>query len=213
MGFGGVEAEAREELACRSFARRFEKGEFIFHEGDPPDYFHVVAEGRVRVSSLTPSGKRFTAVVADRGNTLNAVVLFDAVPRFLSAQTMDEAIVLFTPRRDFLAVVMKYPQIAVDIIAILGRLVQSAYTRTMAMMEERAEQRIINVLYVLFKRFGESLNFTNKEIADLAGTTTETTIRTMRNFRESGLVESKWGLIRILDPARLEEQSAGFLWL
>ena len=108
---------------------------------------------------------------------------------------------------------MKYPKAAVNIIVILGRLVQSAYKRTMDMMEERAEQRIINILYVLFKRFGVTLKFTNKEIADLAGTTTETTIRTMRNFRESGLIESKWGLIRILDPDRLENESAGFLWI
>ena len=213
MGFEGVGTEAREELAQRSFGRRFEKGEFIFHEEDSPDYFHVVAEGRVRVSSMTPSGKRFTAVVADRGATLNAVVLFDAVPRFLSAQTLEEALVLFTPRQDFLDFVMKYPKVAVNIITVLGRLLQSGYKRTMDLMEERAEQRIINVLYVLFKRFGDTLKFTNKEIAELAETTTETTIRTMRHFRESGLIQSKWGVIRIVDPARLEKQSAGFLWM
>ena len=213
MGFEGVDPQAREELARRSFVRRFEKGEFVFHEEDPPDYFHIVAQGRVRVSSMTLSGKRFTAVVADRGSSLNAVVLFDAVPRFLSAQTMDEAVVLFTARQDFLDFVLKHPKVAVNIITILGRLLQSGYQRTMALMEERAEQRIINVLYVLFKRFGETLKFTNKEIAELAETTTETTIRTMRHFRESGLIQSKWGLIRILDPARLERQSAGILWI
>jgi len=87
--------------------------------------------------------------------------------------------------------------------------VHSAHERLMDMVGERAAQRILNVLNMLCSKFGTTLSFTSEELADLAGTTTETTIRVMSQLKKSGLVSSSRGKICILDEANLKHLSYG----
>ena len=209
LGFEGVGRKELEEIAGLAFARRFNRGEFIFYEGEPANHFHVVANGRVKVTKTSAEGRSFTAIVADRGDTLNAVVLFDNSPRFLSAQAMEDVLVMFVKAEDFIPFVFRHSVVAKNIITILGRIVESSYDRTIDMVGERVEQRLLNVLYMLFHKFGMILKFTNNELADLAGTTTETTIRVMIRLRELGIIDTRRWEIRILDHRRLEGLSRG----
>jgi len=197
------------EIAALAKSWHFVKGEFIFLEGDPPDYFYVVQEGRVKLFKASFSGKIFTAIVAHRADTLHAVVLFGGEPRWVSAQAIDEVSVLCVKRGDFLSFVAEHPSVLIKIIGILGEQVHSAHERLIDMVGERAAQRLLNVLNMLSSKFGTTLSFTSEELADLAGTTTETTIRVMSQLKKSGLVSSSRGKICILDEASLDRLSYG----
>lgn len=197
------------EIADLARLRHFAKGEFIFLEGDPPDFFYVVQEGRVKLFKESFSGKILTTIVAYRGDTLHAVVLFEGKPRWLSAQAMDEVTALSIKREEFLSFVTKHPSILLKIIDILGELVHSAHERLKDMAGERADQRLLNVLNMLSSKFGTTLFFTSEELADLAGTTTETIIRGISKLKKSGLISSSRGKILILDEDRLRQLSYG----
>jgi CRP-like cAMP-binding protein len=126
---------------------------------------------------------------------------------------MEEAAVARIKREDFVSFVFKYPSVAVNIISILGNAVDSANSRIIDMMEKRVEQRLIKVLYTLYKKFGLSLRFTSSELAELAGTTTESTLRAMGRLRELGIIQSGRGEINILEPLQLECLSSETLWV
>ncbi len=64
---------------------------------------------------------------------------------------------------------------------------------------ERVEQRIAGILVMLSSKFGPELPFTRQEIADMAGTTIETTIRVMTRFKENSIIKSARGRITVLD--------------
>jgi len=76
---------------------------------------------------------------------------------------------------------------------------------------ERVEQRLARILLRLMKISGEphergtliSLPLTRQDLADMAGTTVETTIRTLSRMRREGIVDTMRGRILVLDPARL----------
>jgi len=197
------------EIADLSSTRNFAKGESIFLEGDPPDFFYVVQEGRVKLFNNSPSGKNFTTMVAYRGDTLHAVVLFERKPLWISAQAMDEATLLCVRREEFLSFVAKYPSVLMKIIGILGEQVHSAHERLIDMVGERIEQRLLNVLNMLCYKFGTTLSFTSEELADLAGTTTESAIRIMSQLKKSGLISSSRGKVIVLDEAKLQQLSYG----
>ena len=201
-----------EELARKAEVRHYQKGEYIFQEDDPPDYFQVVARGRVKESKLSSSGKSFTAIIADRGDTLNAVVLFSGKPRFLTAQAMDDVTLVCLKRRDFVDFVRDHPAVALKIIGILGDLVQTSYERILDLVGERVEQRVINVLFMLHSKFGPDLDFTNRELGELSGTTTETTIRVMGELKARGILASSRGRIRIIDQEALARLGRGPFW-
>jgi len=208
-GFAHLDEDELKEIADLARPRHFAKGQFIFLEGDPPDFFYVVQEGRVKLFKESFSGKIFTAIVAHRADTLHAVVLFGGKPRWVSAQAIDEVTVLCVKSEDFLSFVTEHPSVLMKIIGILGEQVHSAHERLIDMVGERAEQRLLNVLNMLSSKFGTTLSFTSEELADLAGTTTETTIRVMSQLKKSGLISSSRGKIVILDEARLHRSSDG----
>ena len=207
--FADLSVEELIEISDLSTACHFAKGEFVFHEGDFPDFCYVIQEGRVKVFKESFSGKVFTLKVADRGDTLHAVVLFEGKPRWASAQAMDDVILLRIRRDEFLSFVIKRLSLLMKIIDILGDQAHSAHERLIDFVGERVEQRLLNVLNMLCNKFGTTLFFTCEELADLAGTTTETVIRTMNKLKKSGLISSSRGKIHILDEDRLRHSSDG----
>ena len=82
-------------------------------------------------------------------------------------------------------------------------LINSAYERLSDFAGETAAQRVLNVLFMLFFKFGDTVSITREEIADVAGTTAETTIRVLGKLRDEGIIRSRRGGIDVLDRQKL----------
>jgi CRP-like cAMP-binding protein len=212
---GGLSKMSRSELlplAKIAKERLYPRNQYIFHEDDPATEFHVVASGRVRLCKLSAQGKIFTTMVADRGYTLNAVTLFDSSPRFLSAQAMEDSLIVHLPKDVFVSFVAGHPAVALEIITLLGRGTKSIFERTLDIVAERVEQRVINILLMLYSKYGDTLRLTNRELADMAGTTTETAIRVMGQLSKDGMIQTSRGRVRIISPDLLQTLGRGPFW-
>ena len=201
------------ELANLATHRRFAKGEFIFIEGDPPDFLYIVQEGRVKLFKGSSSGKSLTFSIAHYGDTLHGIVLFTGKPCWISAQAMDEVTLLCLRAEAFLSFVTRHPSILMKIIEILGNQIHSTNLRLIDVVSVDVKQRLLNVLSMLSSKFGSTLFFTNEELAELAGTTTETTIRIMGQLKKSGVIDTRRGEVRIKDCNRLDDLSSDFIMI
>ncbi len=207
--FSGLDDGELAELARLTVEREFVPGEFIFGEGDAPDWFYIVAEGQVKVLKHSSQGKEFIIAFFDQGEIFGEVAVFENKPYPASAQAVTETEVLGMRQENFLAFLDQRPQVALRIINILGGRLRDAQTRLIDLAGERVEQRLARVLLMLSARLGSSLPFTRQEIADMAGTTVATVIRFMRRLKDGGIVQSTRGRIVILDEARLRLLSEG----
>jgi CRP-like cAMP-binding protein len=201
--FETAREETINELVLVATAHRFDKGEIIFHEDDMCRFFHITKEGRVKNFKQSPSGKHFVASVAGPGDTLSAVVLFSGNPYFLSAQTMDTVILLRINRDDFLSAIIKDSGALLRQITVMEQVVRSTCDRLIDLIGERVEQRVYNMLYMLYGKFGKELKFTSEEIAELAGTTAETTIRIFAGLKNLHIISCGRRNIRILNSSEL----------
>ncbi len=120
---------------------------------------------------------------------------------------MNETTVLCIAKEDFLSFVNKYPVVATKFISILGRVLNSAYERLTDIAGEVVYQRVFNVLYMLHFKFGDTIPITREEIAEMAGTTTETTIRVLSKLKSLGIIDSKRGHIVILSKTKFRDVS------
>jgi len=213
LGFEGLSQGQLEEIAQAAFPMSFVKGEIIFDPNDRCKHFHAVAKGLVKVSISSPSGFRMTYLMARPGEPLNLVGPFIGSPRTLSAQAMEDSVVVCMKSQDFTAMVFKNPPLVTNIISILGRALDSANSRMIDMLEKCVDQRLLRVLYTLYKKFGAVLNFTSSELAELTGTTWESTLRAMGRLRKMGIVETGRGVVRILEPDKLENLGSDTFWL
>ncbi len=191
------------DLVSLATVHQFERGEIIFHEDDPCRFFHIIKEGRVKNFKQSPSGKHFVASVAGPGDTLNAVVLFSGNPYFLSAQTIDRVVLLRVNRDKFVPIVLRVRGGLVMQIPVMVQVERSTCDRLMDLIGEKVEQRIYNMLYMLYGKFGSELRFTSEEIAELSGTTAETTIRIFAGLKNLHIISCGRRKVHILNSSEL----------
>ena len=208
--FDDLSEDALKEVAESADLRQFKRGEYILHEGDPPTFFQVILEGRVKVYKQSTSGKDVILGVVTVGQALNGVVLFEPRPHSMSAQALDDVTIVRVRREDYLALVKRYPTVALKIIGMLDKILDTAYNRLVDVVGETAEQRVCNALYMLNEKFGNELDFTTEAIGDLAGIRTETAIRILGKLKELRVIDSPGrGKLRILSPVALKSLSRG----
>jgi CRP-like cAMP-binding protein len=189
--------------------RHYSKGEYVVNEGDPPSVFRLMYEGRVKYFKEAASGAHFIVNVGHPGDAINSSGLIAGWPHISSVQAIDDATILWTSREDFLTFLTQYPSALFRIIDILHRVIASAHDRLIDMAGEKAEQRVCNVLFMLYGKFGSELRFTTSEIAELSGLTTETAIRVMTRLKSLRIICSERGVIHVLADSLLKSISRG----
>lgn len=207
--FSSLSKEELSELCKLTVERSFKAGEYIFWEGDAPDWFYIIAEGRIKVLKHASSGKEFIVAFFDTGEMFGEVAVFENKAYPASSQALTETKVLGIKKEDFLAFLSSRPQVALRIISVLGGRLRDAQSRLMDFAGERVEQRIARILLMLSSRLGSELPFTRQEIADMAGTTTETAIRVISRLKSAGIIRSGRGTMAILDEKKLKLLSQG----
>ncbi len=207
--FSSLNEDELIELSKLAIERSFMSGEYVFWEGDAPDWFYVVADGRVKVAKHSSLGKEFIIAFFDPGEMFGEVAVFEGKPYPASAQAVADVKVLEIRKEDFLSLLSDRPQVALGIINVLGGRLRDAQGRLKDLAGERVEQRLAKILLMLSSKLGPNLPFTRQEIADMAGTTIETAIRVMSRLKDKGIVRSYRGRILIRDEAQLRRLSEG----
>ncbi len=86
--FGGLEPAALERLAAAMRARRFRRGEVIFHIGDPGDALFVIVSGEVKISLPSETGDEAILATLRPGDVFGELALLDGAPRSASASAL-----------------------------------------------------------------------------------------------------------------------------
>lgn len=179
----------------------FEKEEFIITEGDSPNWLCVVKEGNVKMVKHSPSGRDMIIAIMTAGDVIGEVAVFDGGPYPASAQGMGNGVMLKMSTKDFISLLKKYPSVSLEIIGDLGRKLRGAMNIARELRGERVEGRIAMVLLKLAKKVGApveggvalTISLTRQDIADMVGSTIETTIRVISRFKKEGIVKDSKG--------------------
>lgn len=188
----------------------FEKNRYIFAEGDPPGWLYIVKEGTIKMVRQSPSGREIIMAIMTSGDVIGEVAVFDGGPYPATAQGMGNGIILKLSKKDFVSLLKRHPSIAIEIIGDLGRKLRAALNVARELRGERVEGRIAMVLLKLARRVGMAVEggvmltipLTRQDIADMVGSTIETTIRVISRFKKDGIVKDAKGRM-FIDVKRL----------
>ena len=192
---------------------RYGKGDFIFREGDPTEYFHIVKEGAVKCVKSTPDGKECTLKMLMPGDLFCCdAAAFNGACHPGSAQPMGDVSILRMRKDTYFAMLRRSPDAAVEIIKYLGNRLHEAQEKTKIMALDRADQRLAALLIDLGARNGVkepqgirlNMRLTRQDMANMVGATTETVIRIMGRFKRDHLVSGTANRLVILNLDRLK---------
>lgn len=207
--FSGLDDDQLASLADISLERSFDVDEFVFWEDDSPEWFYIIATGRIKAVKHSTSGKDLIVSFFGPGEVFGEVAVFENKPYPASSQVVEKVSLIGFKRDDFLKFLTEHPQVALRIINMLSGRLRTAQGRIRDLAGERVQQRLARTLLMLSSKLGKTLPFTREEIADMAGMTTETVIRQMSNLKDRGIVSSNRGEIAIIDEQKLKLLAEG----
>ncbi len=201
------------EVSDILIVRTYEEGTYLFFTGDPPTTLYVILQGHVALVRHSAEGRDIVLDVMRPGNMVGELAVFEGIPYSASGKALDTVRTVSIPRETFLHMLNRYPRLASAVIFDLTRRVRHLGDLVQSLVIERVEQRLARILLRLARISGErteeglliTLPLTRQDLADMAGTTVETAIRTLSRMRKEGIVDTRHGRILIQDPARLSE--------
>ena len=206
----------RRELAAHAIEVPIQKGQFIFREGDPADWFHIVKHGNVKCVKSSPEGREVTLKVLMPGDLFCCEAsAFAGEGHPGCAQSMGEGTVIKIHRKVMLDVIQRNPEAAVNIINYLSLRLRESQDNAKAFALDRAEHRVAAILVNLTQRSGiQEMNgirigvrLTHQELADMAGLTKETTSRILSRFKKDQLISGTGKKLVIQDLPRLQRMA------
>jgi CRP-like cAMP-binding protein len=211
--FEFLEAEELDRLYSLCNTERFSKGDYVFLECDQPRNLYMVVKGEVKLLKQTEDGRETIVEMAYPGEIFGEEAIFDGQPYPMTAQALDDLELLSITRTDFFTFMRDNPDLALEIITELGARLREAQNTIRALAMERVEWRIARILLMLSRKAGNveqdgvsiDLPLTRQDIADMAATTVETTIRVLSNFKKLGILDTDKGKIILRDKEHLEE--------
>jgi CRP-like cAMP-binding protein len=214
-GFRILPAAERAEVAAATREQRVAAGRRIFTEGQPAESFWAVKEGLVHIIKSNPEGREIVLQVIPPGELFGAVVAVEKRVYPASAVAAVDSVVWRLPASLARDLCQKYPSLRSAILDQVGVRLREAHERLRSLALERVEQRLARMLLTLAEKMGREkdgvtvLDVTRHELADMIGTTVETTIRITSKWQQAGIVGSARHEVGLLDPASLRRIASG----
>jgi CRP/FNR family transcriptional regulator len=207
--FTGLPSRDLENIAAISVVRPLEKGQYLFHEGDPASGFYIVQKGSVNVHRITATGKEQVIHVFRVGESFAEAALAAEKGYPADAQAVEPSQVLLVQKAGFLDLLRRQPELALRMLASMSSHLRVLIGQLEDLTGKDVETRLANWL---IKRCPNPLSdapvtiqltMTKRALAAELGTVSETFSRTLAKFREQNLVSVKGKTIIVLSPAKL----------
>jgi CRP-like cAMP-binding protein len=210
--FRRLKPDDRQRIAAVASVRAFEKGAMLFNEGDGSDLMYTVLTGRVKVFKTTPRGTDVILELFGPGDPVGAVAVYESRPYPASALALEPTSCLVIPRQAFFSLLEGYPSMVRGLLVGLTHRLVELTNRLTELSGGRVEGRLARFFLKLGTDMGQAregglfipLALSRQELADMIGTTIETSIRIMSRWGKEGVVRTDKDGFVILDREALE---------
>jgi CRP-like cAMP-binding protein len=123
---------------------------------------------------------------------------------------MEETELAVIPREDFDELVNTNPEIAKKFIQLLAKNISEKEDHLLGLAYNSLRKKVADALLVLQKKYQDKkeekfvIDISRESLATIAGTATESLIRTLSDFRNEKMVDIKNGSIIIINQEKLE---------
>jgi CRP-like cAMP-binding protein len=195
--FEQVSDEDLENIASHLIERSFPRNATVVEEGLPGDYMYVIQEGRVKVTKLSEDGREKILELLGEGSFFGEMALLDQAPRSATVKTLAPARLLALSRNDFLSLLRRSPDLAMNVIQELSRRLRDTDEQASSLSFLRVKDRTKGLLRRLAEETAgddtrrATPSLTHQQIADMIGTSRETVTRVVKELKQDGWLEQQ----------------------
>lgn len=214
--FRRLAPDARARVAGVAHLRTYDRGDLIFSEGDAGDVFIAIVTGRVKVFKSTPAGKEIILEIFSDGDPLGAVAVYERALFPASAMALEPTQCVRIDQAAFFRLLEQDPAIVRGLLSGLTIRLTELTRRLAELTGARVEARFARLFLKLCDQIGRpdrgrtfvAMPLSRQELADLTGTTIETTIRIMSRWQKDDVLHTEKDGFVVIDRDALDEASA-----
>lgn len=208
--FEGLSQAEIRAVADRAVEKRYPPGSILFHEGDECQGMFIIAQGQVKICKTSPAGREMTILVEKAPATVAELPLFDGGPYPASVVAVDDVVALILEKREFIALCRQYPDVALRMLAVVGRRLRHLVGTLESVTFGSIRQRLARLLLELAGQAGGEefrIQLTHQELASRLGTVREVVSRNLSRFQMEGLIRIEGRQIRLTNREGLEQEA------
>ena len=213
--FKGLSNEEIEPIISLAQNRRYQNGTHIFMQGDPLTNVYFIYKGTIKIYRTDLHGKEQIINVLQPGNMFPHQGFFRQDNYPAHAEVLEDALLIYIPIHLFENFLINHPEICIKLFRVLGDLIVDLQNRLEEKMLHNTYEQIILLLLRLSKQSGiETKNgdirlkthFTNRELANMIGSSRETVSRTLSQLRKNKLIHLDSSGTMVIDREQLQDE-------
>lgn len=195
--------------------RTYELNEIVFMQDDPTTNVYFIQCGKVKIYKTDYHGNEQIVNVLQTNDMFPHQGFFRDGTYPAHAQVIEKSLIVNIPIKDFEQFLITHPEISMKLFRVLGELIGDLQNR----LEERnlynVYDQIILLLMRLARRNGKQIDethykitilLTNRELANMIGSSRETVSRTLTLLKKHGFIEIDETNHLIVNYAALETE-------
>ena len=201
----------RRRILKSGIRKKIEKGDILFHQGDPATKTYFLHSGQLKLTKLHEDGKEAIIRYIGPGELTAAAAVLRENEYPVTAEALCASDTVAWDKNMISGLMQKHPQIAINILCLVLERLEEMQQRFLEISAEEAERRIARALLRMIRNSGTKtdagiridLPLTREDIADFTGTTHFTVSRILSAWARSGWISTAQRQITIIDAHSL----------
>jgi CRP/FNR family transcriptional regulator len=215
--FAGLKEEDLKKIRAIASLKQVRKKEILFGEGEEAKGFYAILSGKVKLYKISPEGKEQILHIVSAPDAFAEAALFleGSYPAF--AEALADSQLLFFPKRDFIQLIERNPQLSINMIVSLSHFLRRFASLIEELSLKEVSSRVAKYLIDLSLKSAKEgknprevdLDLSKNQLASKLGTISETLSRTLTKMKAKGIIDVKKNRIVILNQGALRESASG----
>jgi CRP-like cAMP-binding protein/CheY-like chemotaxis protein len=198
-----------QELAADRNINHYKKKQPVYTEGNHPNRLYYIEKGKVKTCKSNDAGKELTVGLFNEGDFFGYNALLEGTVYKETAEAIEDSDIAIIPREDFENLLHSNREVMHKFIKLLAKNVTEKENQLLGLAYNSLRKRVADALLTLQEKYQKenqdkfSIHISREDLANIAGTATESLIRTLSDFKSENLIEIKDGNIIISNEKKL----------
>lgn len=203
--------DALDKLTDSKIINHYKKKQRVYSEGNHPHSLYYLSSGKIRTYKINELGKELTTSLYNAGDFFGYNALLENSVYKETAETLEESEINVIGREDFEILINNNKKVAQKFIKLLAHDVAEKEEQLLSLAYNSLRKRVADAILNLSRKYKKEdasdfmIHISREDLAHIAGTTTESLIRTLSDFRNEKLIEAEAGYVKVLNEKKLKD--------
>lgn len=180
--------------------------QILYSEGTNAHNVYYVVSGKIKKYRSNDNGKEYITDIAVAGDFLGQFAILENRMHNESAISIEDSEVAIIPKDTFIKLLYSDRDVSNQFIKMLSSEVDEKAQQLINLAYNSVRKRVADALLLMMEKVNETkFHISREDLANLTGTSKETVIRTLSDFKQEKLIRIEQNEIQILDFTKLEE--------